>query len=520
MADRPSFLFLITDQHRSDHTGFGGNEVVRTPHLDGIAARGVRFDRAIVANPICMPNRASIVTGRLPSVHGTRYNGISLDWGANTFVRELRRHGYRTGLVGKSHFQNMGTNRRAVERVFAGAPGGDSLRPAYHEGWDLYENQDRHRSERVAIPRDFYGFDEVDLTVNHSDMCSGHYYQWLLEQGADPGRLQGRENALSHEALWNQVWRTAVPEKLYPTRYVTSKSVDFIEQCARRPEQPFFLWCSFPDPHHPFTPPGRYFDLYDPEKIPLPPTFHDPHGDSMPHFRRMIADRGRQRGAMAPWAPTDAQLRECAAREYGMITMIDDGVGEILAALEGSGRAHDTVVIFTSDHGDMFGDHGVLLKAAMHYEGCVRVPLAISAPGRAPGTCRSLVSSLDLAQTVLDLAGLPAYYGMQGASLAPLLDDPSGSVRDHALVEEDQMFDMLGVGQPLRMRTLVTEDARLTLYQGVDHGELFELGRDPDEMTNLFARPEARDLRVHLTERLARLLMEYADASPRPTFMA
>ena len=105
MSRRPNFLIFITDQHRPDHTGFGGNDVVRTPHLDAIAARGMRFDRAFVANPICMPNRATLMTGRLPSLHGTRYNGISLDWSANTFVRVLRQSGYHTAYFGKSHLQ-------------------------------------------------------------------------------------------------------------------------------------------------------------------------------------------------------------------------------------------------------------------------------------------------------------------------------------------------------------------------------------------------------------------------------
>jgi len=192
----------------------------------------------------------------------------------------------------------------------------------------------------------------------------------------------------------------------------------------------------------------------------------------------------------------------------------------VLGALERSGQAARTFVVFTSDHGDMFGDHGLMLKGAMHYEGCVRVPLAIAGPGIAPGVTRSLASSLDLAQTVLELADVPAHHGMQGVSLAPLLQNPGAVVRDHVLIEEEQMADMLRVGRPLRMRTLVTEDSRLTLYDGSDEGELFDLERDPRELQNLWSRLDARARRSELLERLARLLMEYSDPSPKQRYVA
>ena len=261
--------------------------------------------------------------------------------------------------------------------------------------------------------------------------------------------------------------------------------------------------------------------MYDPAEIPLPRTFEDPHRDAMPHYRRMRALRGRApRIPVAPFAPSEEQYRHAAAAEYGMVSMIDEAVGRVLATLERTGLAERTVVVFTSDHGDMFGDHGMMLKAGMHYEGCIRVPLLVARPGSHAGVCRSLVGSIDLAQTLLDLAGLPAFHGMQGQSLVPLLDEPAGSVRDHVVVEEDEMFDFLGNGRHLRMRSLVREDARLTLYRGHEHGELFHLARDPDEMTNLFSRPEGRGLRADLSEELARRLMDYADDSPKPTHTA
>jgi len=513
MTRPPNILFLLTDQHRPDHLGFGGNPVIRTPNLDALARRSLQFTRAYVANPICMPNRASIFTGRLPSAHGTRLNGIALDWGAQTFARGLRRQGYDTAYFGKCHLQS-GNPRNDVQALLQpGRPAVDAFERGHPEGWDCWEDAERHAGERVEMPTDFYGFDHVDLVVGHSDQAGGHYFQWLKDQGVDPASLQGPDKARPYAPLSQQVWRTAMPEELYPTRYIANRTADFLRGRGER-EAPFLAVCSFPDPHHPFTPPGRYFDMYDPADIPLPKTFDDPHERSAPHIRRMIANRGVEAGWVQPFAPSEAQYREMAAKEYGMVTMIDDAVGEVLASLEASGLAGDTIVIFTSDHGEMFGDHGLIMKGAMHYDGCIRVPLLIARPGEPGRVSRALASSLDIAPTLLQLAGAPAYYGIQGASLVPVLDDANAVVRDHVLVEEDQFGDPYRTGRGLRMRTLRTESLRLTLYEGFDGGELFDLRDDPDELHNLFDEPSAQPLKAEAMERLARTLMGACDLAP------
>lgn len=183
---RPNLVLVITDQHRADHTGFGGNPVVQTPHLDALALRGVVFERAFVANPICMPNRSTMITGRLPSLHGTRFNGISLDWDLATFPRELRRAGYRTGLVGKAHFQNMGHGGDIIDLLRPDWPSRDAQDRGRPYAWDLLEDDDRYRRGDVDLPDDFYGFGDVELTVGHGDQVSGHYLRWLIDQGAEP----------------------------------------------------------------------------------------------------------------------------------------------------------------------------------------------------------------------------------------------------------------------------------------------------------------------------------------------
>ena len=239
----------------------------------------------------------------------------------------------------------------------------------------------------------------------------------------------------------------------------------------------------------------------------------------MPHYRQMIANRGTPGHPVNGWAPTARQLRASMAAEYGNITLIDDNIGRILAALAEAGVADDTIVVFTSDHGDMFGDHGILLKHGMHYDGCLHVPLVIARPGDTGARARGLAGSLDLAPTLLELAGVDGFHGMQGVSLAPVLDDPDVRVRDHVYIEEDEPEDFTGAGMPTRIRTLVTDDGRISRYRNHAHGELFGAG-DALEMNNLYGQPAGAELQQHMGERLLQALLQYADEARRPTHTA
>lgn len=514
-----NFLFIMTDQQRADHTGFGGNGVLRTPNLDALARRGTVFDQAFVANPICMPNRATLHTGLMPSAHGTRVNGISLDWNAETFVRRLRDSGYRTIHIGKSHLQTMGvpTQMNALRLPEPGE--GEAVR-ADRTSWNGLEDFGRFESDgRARFPQDFYGYETVNMVTRHGDQCSGHYLQWLREQHDDADSLRGARNALARSPHWNQIYQTAVPVELYPTHYITQHAVAEIEASAAA-QRPFFLHCSYPDPHHPFTPPGDYAHRYSPDEISLPESFYDTHQASMPHIRRMIEQRGVPGLAVHGWAVNEDQYRHAAVAEFGMIELIDDGVGELLAALERAGVADNTVVVFTSDHGDMFGDHGLMLKHALHYEACTRVPLVIAHPNFAPARTTHLASTVDLAPTLLDLAGAPAYHGIQGQSLVPMLGDPSAKVRDQVLIEEDEPEDWVQTGHALRMRTLIKAKARITTYHGCDMGELYDLEKDPLELENLWQRPDQRELKMEMLWALHQSMLDVAIETPRATHQA
>ncbi|MEM8620080.1 MAG: sulfatase-like hydrolase/transferase [Actinomycetota bacterium] len=481
---RPNILFVICDQLRADHLGFAGNQVVQTPNIDAIAAGGTIFDRAYVNNPICMPNRSTIMTGRMPSAHGVIFNDRSLEPSQTTFVSQLRDAGWHTGLIGKSHLQH-GESRNAVADL--GQPAG--RHSPFPDAWDTLEHDERYERGEVIAPDDFYGFNEIHLTLGHGAKIGAHHYQWAHERGiahevlhrgldpdADADRVLDGPN-------WWQLRAAPYPEEIHSTNYIAEQTIDFIER-AEADDSPWMAWCSFPDPHHPMSPPEPWFARHDPNDIDLPSTFDDP-GDGWPAHIKLIHDlQPARRAWVAPFGPTPEQARAAIAITYGMIEYIDDAVGRIMATLDRLGATDDTIIVFTSDHGDMMGDHGLILKLLMHFQGCLRVPMVVNAPGKAGGRSTSLAASIDLPHTLLDLCGLDEFQGMQGTSLAPLLDDASATVRDAVLVEEDFPNAATGAPFPLKTRTTVTDTHRYT--RDSDGFEvLYDLEHDADELTNL-----------------------------------
>ena len=302
------------------------------------------------------------MTGRMCSAHGARHNGIALSKEHTTFVELLRDAGYRTGLVGKSHLQSF-TGMQATntyqpsETLHAPSPHlRDAIKNNRHSAeYDLEIAPKWERPLAERIDGDFYGFEHVEVAADHGDQASGDYALWAREQRPDFDTLVGAENALSHDRQdAPQAWRTAVPEELYSTNWIAERSAAWLAEQADG-DAPFFLQMSFPDTHHPFTPPGRYWDMYDPSNIDLPANFGK--GDLPPirAMREAMENGTDPRDNQNPFVVTEDEARAIIALTYGMITMIDDAIGRVLKQLDDLGLADDTVVIFTSDHGDYMG---------------------------------------------------------------------------------------------------------------------------------------------------------------------
>jgi arylsulfatase A-like enzyme len=521
MPTRPCFILFMTDQHRADHLGCYGNATVRTPHIDWIAARGSRFDRFYVASPICMPNRATLMTGRMPSATGVRSNGIPLSVEDVTFVDLLRAAGYRTGLVGKSHLQNFtgAPPHQKIEFPPGRVPPPEPLTQAnrHHRTGAAYENEldPLWESPAHSVRTPFYGFDEVALCTGHGDMVGGDYARWLAARHDAPETLRGPANALPDnlEAA-PQAWRTRVPEELYPTTFVAEKAVSFLERHANSPtDDPFFLQVSFPDPHHPFTPPGAYWNMYDSDGIALPESFER---GSTPLIEQIRAEAASgQRSGTMPFVASESEAKRIIALTYGMITMVDDAIGRILSKVEELGLSDRCVLAFTSDHGDAMGDHGLMLKHLIHFHGLLRVPFIWADPeAKMRGdVIEELAGTIDIASTVLARAGLAPYHGIQGRDLF----DPDGEPPPGMIVEEDFQTGVLGFEKPPRVRTLVTDDWRFTIREGVDWGEMYDLGNDPGEVENLYDRAAAAAARSRLFETMLRCMLAQQDPSPAAT---
>lgn len=532
----PNIILFMADQLRADHLGCYGNPIVRTPVIDGLAASGVTFDRFYVACPICMPNRISMMTSRMPSLNGCRHNGIPLARDSVTFVDLLAAGGYATALIGKSHLQNMAGNPaepHIFRRDMVGRPPPDHLADASRRrltGPD-YEVEliplwraDPYRQ----VPKPYYGFEHVRLANGHSDQVEGHYTQWLRERHPASDRLRGPTNALpANRRRGPQIWRTAMPEALYPTTYIEEMTTEYLaERASANDGRPFFLWCSFPDPHHPFAPPGRYFDMYDPDGIPLPRSFGhvDPHEPELVRrLRHEFATGQAKTNTPKPFACSAEDVRQCTALTYGMISMIDAAIGRILMQLQSLGLSEDTVVIFTSDHGDFMGDHGLMLKHGLHYEGVIRVPFIWVDPDQARMPLRRSqlgASTIDIGTTILGRACLAPQNGAQGFDLIRYLREGEEPPRLGLLIEEDELGSHLGSEEGLRTRTFIHDRWRLTLWEGMEGGELFDRASDPDEMHNRWLDPDFSTVKAELMEAMLREMVRLSDTAPLAAHVA
>ena len=312
-----------------------------------------------------------------------------------------------------------------------------------------------------------------------------------------------------------------MPEELYPTRYVEEQTILRLNEYARDPDTPFFLWASFSDPHHPFTPPGPYWGLYHPDEVELPASFARAGTTDWPAKLMQVRRDGLARlSGTAAIAVDEAELRAAIALTYGMIAMVDDAVGSILVALRELRLEEDTIVVFLSDHGDLMGEYGLLFKGPYHYQALIRSPL-IWADGRSPGRrCHpGHVSTIDIAASMAQCAGVAPFNGMQGR---PFVDDDGEPVtaRDCTLIEDEVQTLLPGHSVRGRVRTLLANGWRMSVYDGVERGEMFNLDEDPDESENRWNDPSSQRMQRSMLERLVREMIAHSETSPLPEYAA
>jgi len=485
---RPNFLLISADQQRADCFGFEGR-AIKTPHLDELARNGTRFSASITPCVVCQPARASILTGLLPRSHGVHDNGIDLDpeIGSKGFAGALGAAGYDTAFFGKAHF--------ATYHTFEPTGTPECLRSSANYGDDWYGP--------------YMGFDHVEMMlVGHNwflpekPPAGQHYERWFYADGrGDEKNALYRENAGDTKDA-PQTWHSRLPVAWHNSTWTADRAIDWLKQ--GRHDTPFCAWVSFPDPHHPFDCPEPWSRLHDPATVDLPEHRRRTY-EGRPWWHEAVMTRdptGNKKGAeirksysRIP-AQEDAQLREIIANTYGQIALVDHNVGRVLIALAEAGLADNTYVIYFTDHGDWLGDHGLILKGPMHFEGLLRVPMIVRGPGVPAGAARGApVSSLDIAPTLFDYSGAAPLRAPHGASLRPLIEDPNAD-RAFALNEWDLHPQRTGVG--LSLRTVRTRTHKLTVDLESGAGELYDLAGDPLEIKNLFDDPATSGIRAQL----------------------
>lgn len=384
--DAPNILWIMVDQYHHDAmTGLGAHPV-RTPNLDRIASRGVRFETCYCPSPVCGPCRVSLFTGLWPREHGVRKNWLCHDIHLPELPELLRRGGYQTAQVGKLHLEP------------AQAPHGFELRRHHDSGYSVYYDEEPWQSDYMHwLAETFYEGDMIGL-IDRFD--------------ADEAVLKDNPE----QFILGANWRT---EEQHDNTWVTDRTAEFLAK-DRDGCRPFFLYASYFGPHQPMAAPPPWDTRFDPDDIDLPPEYHVGRED------KPIARDAKQNRLFATL--DEAAMRRCLAAYYGQIEMIDHGVGRILDALDQQGLADNTVVVFTADHGDHAGQFGWLFKGTM-YDGAVRVPMILADPAAsasAGSVCPPAVNNMDLMATLLGRAGLDTPDNIHSNNLAPLLDNPSG----------------------------------------------------------------------------------------------
>ncbi len=468
-------IFITADQLAACWLGGYGSGVDSTPTLDRLAAEGVRFDRCYATFPVCAPNRATMLTGRSPVVHGITTNNYVLCTDMPTYAHVLQRQGYRTGGFGKFHqtpmhmpvgdVAHLGFDESVVSEDPKWGPWTEWIKQEHPEHYDV----------ALALAWPFW--------PNHPE----------------PEDLEGARRArtevlvpLMRDSPWALMYPSPLPAELHDTTYITNLSLDFIQRhVAEHGVQPFFCHISYVDPHDPYDPPEPYASMFDPDDMPAALPAEWLEGG----FETLVSAQRFWRFDQV-WNKPDvvAKLR---ALYHGSLRLIDDQIGRLVTVLEEAGLWEETILVFTTDHGEMLGDHGLMTKGPNHYDAGIRVPLIVAGGGVAAGVSDRLTCTLDFFPTFCDWAevGHDELPPLEGRSLADVCAGHS----------EPNPWQAVSVAAGA-VRSVVSDDGwRLTRFLREGLGQLFDLNADPDEQSNQYDCVELAARRQQMLEQMVEL---------------
>jgi arylsulfatase A-like enzyme len=490
-------LFIMCDQLRFDYLSCNGHPTLKTPNIDWLASRGVNFTKAYVQATVCGPSRMSAYTGRYMRSHGSTHNGVPLRVGEPTLGDHLRDIGVRTVLVGKTH---MVADEEGMERL--------GIDPTsiigVHTAQCGFEPYDRDDGLRVREVSDFSrAYDRYLRERGYGG--DNPWHEWANAGEASDGSLQ------SGWLLAHADKPTRVKEEDSETPYMTRRAMDFMRE-AKVSGQPWCLHLSFIKPHWPYIVPAPYNDLYSADDV-LPANrsgaeLQDPHtiygAFAEERFSKVFSDEAKRRHVIPAY--------------MGLIKQVDDQMGLLFSFMRDEGLLENTMIVFTSDHGDYLGDHWLGEKYLFHQES-VRVPMIICDPSRNADatrgtTCDRLVEMIDLAPTFLEYFGGGAKpHILEGRSLMNILHGKQSETwRDYAFSEFDYAFELARVKLDtpvVQSRLFMVTDGRWKYISAEGFRPmLYDLASDPRELTDLGGQPEMQGVCEHFEKVLSRWMRE------------
>ncbi|HZU81003.1 MAG TPA: sulfatase-like hydrolase/transferase [Acidimicrobiales bacterium] len=475
----PNIVLIMSDQHRADMMGCAGDPSVITPSLDRLAAEGVRFSRTSCQGPLCMPARASFMTERYVRDHGVYTNWAEIGEDTPTYVWALREAGYHTAMLGKAHL---------YRDEIVQASHIDELAPKL-QALGFTEVQETGDKFLPAIPTRYSDYlQSRGLLQAYKDHIAARSYQGDNESG---------QNATKTVPMWDAT-PMPVPLESYVDEWHGTRAVEWIEGYDRA--EPFFLFVGFPGPHDPWDAPKEAVDRYRDVEISMPRTTARPVLDGTGRYQDLLNS--------FLWVSDSESMSDDAIRTMRTayaadVTVIDAAVGRIMAALSAKGVLQDTWVIYTSDHGEMAGWHGLMSKCVL-YDGAVRVPLIVRPPdGTDPVVVDGRVEHVDVPATVRAIAGAPDLPGSEGRSLLGHLTGEVPTPKDFS-VSENWGF---GAFETDRYKIVVDEDDVVAC-------QLFDLAEDPHEDHNLVADPQAKAVLDELMDGVVRPFLATPPARP------
>lgn len=488
MKKSPNIVFIMADQLAASFVGCYGSGVNSTPNLDGLAKDGILFSRNYAATPVCAPNRACILTGRSPEIHGVVKNNHVLQSDNPTFLNVLKHKGYSCGGFGKFHQTPM----PFAPPLDLGYLGFDetvvSEDPVWGEYIDWVKSEHPESLEKA-----------LSVTNCHSGTVRPDY-NTEMKQGASEEDWQiKKENFEKYlgkrisESSWERMYVSPLDKDADDSSFITENGLDFMRKHKDR-KSPFFCQFSYVGPHDPYDPPEAYASMFDPEdmKEPIPPGWKNEPGtefldnirDNYLNFRRICDNK--------------EEILKLRAYYHGAIRMIDDCIGDIIYFLKNEGLWENSIVIFTTDHGDSMGDQGLIAKGIHHYDTCIRTPLIISGgAAKERGYTDRLTVSTDIFRTVCEIAGVcgEEMPPTEGKSFA-------GEILDgHETHYHEAVISTIDGAS-----TIISDDGfRLTIYYGREYGQLFDLKNDPTEQNNLYKNSAYEKKKIELLELFIKL---------------